>query len=738
MTGKDHAAFVVPTKDNTHDQSHSTKMTNGAASDSTIGPTQIPETFRAAEAPGLEAGAEASTAGKDPQQELQQRLTTKYQYPPLADDSDHIRILDLFPGERDDPIRARLEPSSLSNRPSYEAISYAWGSKTDTDAVLICEGGLEYSVEIPKSLHGALQQLRHHCDHRSIWADAVCMNQTDDEEKNHQVRLMRKIYQRATVVVIWLGHGDDIPYKVDSLFDIISHIGQHNQIPSPEEREIWTALGRLFQRSWFERVWCLQEAVLAPSAKVMLGEHTTFWERVGLAARTIHYNSSHFPSGEGLKDGVRNAYLMYWLSHVHERRVVPSVLVLLQLTRRFMASDCRDKIYGILGIPTTDSDPDAGEPFLQPDYTKTPSEVYIDCASAIIQRTQSLRLLSLVQHWNLRGRTADILKRIEADATIVNVPSWVPRWHQHSTRIIGPYHEATNNFDASASLSLDPGLKTEVRGSELVTYGARMTAVGSVSRTFDSSMTLPHNAPQVAAEIWAGASDHLRASTTDPTEALYALSTLLTAGQDWYGRIVQDREQHFADFQDFIRTAAVLSHGELAADVPPGDQAQGAMSSPQAPPGSRGDDPQPPPPPPPPPGRRANALVDALFRPRTDIAVPAEPPRPRAGKASRFQAALRIVCTWRRLVVTEDGHVGLGPEAAEPGDVVCILGDSRVPLLLRPDAAGAGGGRFRLVGEAYIQGMMFGEAGIPEVEQIVLSDRPFVTVEEVVGLRDEA
>ncbi|POS70226.1 hypothetical protein DHEL01_v211380 [Diaporthe helianthi] len=688
-------------------------MTNSAGDGIIERPENTPQSFHAAGAINVnfEARAEAPSAGSHSQQELQQGLTSEYQYPPLAAESDHIRILDLFPGEEDAPIRARLDTCSLSDRPSYEAISYAWGSKTDNAVVIICEGGVDYNIEIPKSLHMALKRLRHHSEHRSMWADAICMNQADNEEKNHQVRLMRKIYQKATVVDIWLGDDDNIPCRGKSLLEVINQISQRQQaLPPPEDRETWTALRRFYDRPWFTRVWCLQEAILALSAKIMLGEHSTSWKHVGLTARMVYDAPMwlRLRSDSDASRGVYHTVIMYWLSHRIKVQQYTPFLEILRCTRKFLASDFRDKIYGILGIPTTDSDPDAGDPFLEPNYTKTLPEVYIKCASVIVQKTQSLRLLSDVQHENLATWTADVLERIEAGDTLVTVPSWVPRWHRFFATVIDLIEEDPYCFKASASMSLDPGLKTEVKGRELVTHGARITIVKSVSRIFDISSTSRQAALETANTIWVEAFDYLEASTTGPTEALYALSTLLTAGRGWRGYIIQDREQHFADLLAFMYDPAMLSDGENEVSL---DQAQEKSTR-----ESRSD------------GTRlghSNLLMDSLFRPRTDLTLQLAG---NPGRGDHFNEAIYNACYRRRLVVTEDGHVGLGPQVTEPGDVVCILKGANVPLLLRPEA---GGIKFKLVGEAYIEGMMFGEIQIPEVEQIVLSGKPFVSLDEV-------
>jgi hypothetical protein len=70
---------------------------------------------------------------------------------------------------------------------------------------------------------------------------------------------------------------------------------------------------------------------------------------------------------------------------------------------------------------------------------------------------------------------------------------------------------------------------------------------------------------------------------------------------------------------------------------------------------------------------------------------------------SRF---LRVTAP-RRFFVTSDGKMGLGPICMREGDTVVILCGGKVPFLLREAEAE---GRWRLVGECYVEGAMEGEA----------------------------
>lgn len=62
----------------------------------------------------------------------------------------------------------------------------------------------------------------------------------------------------------------------------------------------------------------------------------------------------------------------------------------------------------------------------------------------------------------------------------------------------------------------------------------------------------------------------------------------------------------------------------------------------------------------------------------------------------------------KRPFVTRKGYVGMAPKIAQPGDVVVVLFGGQTPFVLRP-AAGEPEGFFNLLGEAYCDGIMDGE-----------------------------
>jgi sulfur relay (sulfurtransferase) DsrC/TusE family protein len=126
----------------------------------------------------------------------------RYQHRPLKD-HDSTRILHLQPGRFRDDIHVRLAEIRLSEKPSFEALSYVWGSPTPTDPIS-CHGE---ELLVTSNCIAAMRQLRHKYRTRVLWIDAICIDQNSKNERNHQVRLMGEIYSTAKRFIIWLGEG---------------------------------------------------------------------------------------------------------------------------------------------------------------------------------------------------------------------------------------------------------------------------------------------------------------------------------------------------------------------------------------------------------------------------------------------------------------------------------------------------------------------------------------------------
>jgi hypothetical protein len=125
-------------------------------------------------------------------------------YSPLAD-LNEIRLLDLQPRRSGGGIKCTMRHVRLSEEPQYEALSYMWGPKNYRKIEV---NGAVFAVR--QNLQNALLELRLEKNTRTLWIDAICINQDDISERNHQVTQMGMIYKNAVRCVAWLGHSDSL------------------------------------------------------------------------------------------------------------------------------------------------------------------------------------------------------------------------------------------------------------------------------------------------------------------------------------------------------------------------------------------------------------------------------------------------------------------------------------------------------------------------------------------------
>jgi hypothetical protein len=94
-------------------------------------------------------------------------------------------------------------------------------------------------------------QLRDHSFPRIIWIDAICINQSDDDERGLQIQSMAKIYGNAKLVIVWLGEAAD---SSDVALEAIRTAGMKYE-KFPKNRSMEKPVTLLLQREWFERIW---------------------------------------------------------------------------------------------------------------------------------------------------------------------------------------------------------------------------------------------------------------------------------------------------------------------------------------------------------------------------------------------------------------------------------------------------------------------------------------------------
>ncbi|KAI4593899.1 hypothetical protein KJ359_008943 [Pestalotiopsis sp. 9143b] len=83
-------------------------------------------------------------------------------------------------------------------------------------------------------------------------------------------------------------------------------------------------------------------------------------------------------------------------------------------------------------------------------------------------------------------------------------------------------------------------------------------------------------------------------------------------------------------------------------------------------------------------------------------------------RAAAKDQALHLAYWYTRLTGLEHGYMGFAPIGTKPADRICVLAGGRAPLIVRavPKNGGEASKRFvcRLLGDAYVHGLMDGEA----------------------------
>ncbi|KAH8770786.1 heterokaryon incompatibility protein-domain-containing protein [Diaporthe sp. PMI_573] len=376
-----------------------------------------------------------------------------------------IRLLRVGPGLWGEPVSCTIHHVPLDERPNYIALSYTWGNPDDTVKILL--NGKEH--RITRSLFTALRQLRSlcsagrslddftFCEGIYVWADALCINQKDEHEKEREIPRMRDIYTLSSRVCVWLGEKEgcvDSTLFLQELLDMEEYRlccqDIHVQVVSMGfehrvslKRMIEDVFGDVFvedtfsilcdlaSRDWFRRVWVIQEAALPAADPILMAGPCLFrFEHFTRLCEMVYFiweRGTQAPLAQRSAAGrlVDHAALLRGRIQVHNNPVQARGNLedrTLQFGRAFEnailswgygafeATQRHDYIYGMIGLCGGN---EMMPPALAPNYRKPFLKVCEDYARCIIKST---------------GRVA-ILARNNShlfDYDDNDVPSWVP------------------------------------------------------------------------------------------------------------------------------------------------------------------------------------------------------------------------------------------------------------------------------------------------------------------------
>ncbi|KAI0477382.1 HET-domain-containing protein [Xylariaceae sp. FL0804] len=325
--------------------------------------------------------------------------------------------------------------------PDYEALSYCWGSKRKRRTVLVVSPGTADTaatagpataspsagtrrLKITSNLAVALRYLRNSDRPRRMWIDAICIDQSRDQERNHQVQRMGTIYARARRVVVWLGPG--FPGSGATL-SILDHIGRQiestrdnyfgpspgcehphwfgGKVRLPYDDDDWDAIRRLLGSAWFTRLWVVQEIQLASNESVFkCGNDEISWYLFRRALILIYNNDSVIPELEEQMSRQRSDMFA-----MNFRDTTFNELLIELHTRECRESN--DKVYGLRNL----APPEIAKHIIV-DYKQSHRETYMQTFLACLKHEKRLAQLPLAGRRHGTSATA-------------GWPSWLPDWN---------------------------------------------------------------------------------------------------------------------------------------------------------------------------------------------------------------------------------------------------------------------------------------------------------------------
>lgn len=414
----------------------------------------------------------------------------KYQYSALPQGS-VFRYLVLKPGQGNDALECSLHSQSLDEPPDYEAISYVWGPPGRNQTIL-CDGQV---LKITQNLSNVLKRLRLGSEPRALWADSICINQGDIQEKGQQVALMAQIYRSAKQTLICLGDDEKghAKFAVELIEDINTRILKtckrnnepwalfpyldHDDPILSDTR--WKSIAVLYSSTWFGRGWTVQEAALAPKCLAIWGQYEISWAELMRVNVWTNFRAPEcIQTYEGSIPGLHSHN--YFCRNQHEARFfwqaedLPVVRLLntLESARDLGLTDPRDRIYAFLGLISTDDEGPDTAWMLQPNYEQDFLDAYKDFAIEYIHKKRSVELLDYVQHTQ---QTLD-----------AELPSWIPRWDirlEGGCRLYFPYWQALT--DRSSSIH-----RPSITGTKLSVRAVVLDSIVYVSEAFGPHITL--------------------------------------------------------------------------------------------------------------------------------------------------------------------------------------------------------------------------------------------------------
>jgi len=282
-----------------------------------------------------------------------------FQYPSESLSRGSFRFVRLLPKSKYGTLRLELRSNvPVGSRDfNYHALSYEWGQSEHrrtimiNDQIFVIRENLFLALEILHDQHVGVT------DFGWFWVDAICINQNSIVDCEFQVQQMKEVYKEASAVVAWLRPSR---HRCDrDVFTILEELGSNPKAcverfgPSGSDdlfktEERFEALTSLCKRSYWQRMWIVQEIILARNVRVLCGQHSTDLRNILESVHLWYYYRdfaeifTHF-----------RPFRTLFLCFTSHRSIKPTGMPLLRLILYFGRQFCtlpHDKVYGLLGL----------------------------------------------------------------------------------------------------------------------------------------------------------------------------------------------------------------------------------------------------------------------------------------------------------------------------------------------------------------------------------------------------
>ncbi|KAH8651911.1 heterokaryon incompatibility protein-domain-containing protein [Tricladium varicosporioides] len=386
---------------------------------------------------------EMEQAQLEDSEERELKTLDRYQYNPLST-SDSIRVFQFH--ETRSQLECTIREIKLSDG-GYTALSYEWGShETPFRMIVRDHDGIALGyVPLTINLRSALADLRdtQGLESGQYWIDQITIDQSDNLEKGHQVKLMKDVYRNAFQVITYLGpHAQDMEGEAGAL-KLLSRIDTHfrpnykyinsqsieetyrynlSELPvkDPPDNTFgndpsWPALLSIVFGAWLRRLWMVQENILCSNTTMLRGRQELDWFSV--AAIPILFYLELLPR-EVLNLELKNLRLTYdpgadcgplsltWdarHSHIYEKGESANFCSLAENLAFYDNLDCadpRDRIFAVLGVSKS-----ASVLGIEPNYKIPVHQLYTQVSKRILIQDQDLYLLEVVGSQEVRSHS---------------------------------------------------------------------------------------------------------------------------------------------------------------------------------------------------------------------------------------------------------------------------------------------------------------------------------------------